>query len=205
MTTQSALIRAIKDLPRTDHGLLLYGQTIVTKFTGNNNYQNQGVLITNLATANTNFDASIKGTKTQKGTGQAVAQARQAVVNAIGHVVDYANGVIELLAPDAAKAALQSGGLRSKKVAVRSTPEIDVKYGGLMGVVLLVARCMGRGCSYAFVYSTDQKSWTSCPTSVKVKITVSGLTVGATYYFRVQATTPKGLKDWSPIVSFFVR
>ena len=73
-----------------------------------------------------------------------------------------------------------------------------------MGVVLLVARSMGEGSSYAFAFSTDQKSWTSCPTSLKVKTTVSGLTVGTTYYFRVQATTKKGLQDWSTIVSFVV-
>ena len=89
-------------------------------------------------------------------------------------------------------------------VTVRNTPEIDAKYGGLTGAVLLVALSMGRGRAYVFEYSTDQKNWTSCPTSVKVKTTVSGLTVGTTYYFRVQATTRKGLQDWSTIVSFVV-
>jgi hypothetical protein len=205
MSTQPARVRGIKDIPRTDHALLLYGQTIVTKWTNNANFPNQGSVITNLATACTNFSTAIKNAKTEKDTGQAVAQARQAVIDAVGHVVDLSNSVVEKLPADVARTALQSGGISARKATVRNTPDIDVKYGGLMGVVLLVARRMGKGCAYVFAYSTDQKSWVSCPLSLKVKTTVSGLTVGTTYYFRVQATTPKGLQDWSTIVSFVVR
>jgi hypothetical protein len=204
MSTQPARVRGIKDIPRTDHALLLYGQTIVTKWANNANFPNQGSVINNLSTACTNFETAIKNAKLAKVGGEAVAQARQAVVNAIGHVVDLANSVVEQLPADAAKTALQSGGISARKLTVRLVPDIDVKYGGLMGVVLLVARSMGRRCSYAFAYSTDQKTWTSCPTLLKVKTTVSGLTVGTTYYFRVQATTPKGPQDWSTIVSFVV-
>ena len=177
----------------------------MTKFTNNESFLSPGPVVTNLTTACSNFWAAIEDSKTQKGNGLAVAEARQAVVDAVGHVVDYANTVVEKLPADAARTALQSGGLRPRKATVRSTPDIDVKYGGLMGAVLLVTRCMGRTCSYAFQFSTDQKNWVSCPPSVKVKTTVSGLTVGTTYYFRVQATTLKGPKDWSPIVSFVVR
>jgi hypothetical protein len=204
MSTQPSRPRGVKDIPRTDHALLLYGQTIAAKWANNANFPNQGSVITTLSAACTNFETAIKNAKLAKASGEAVTQARQAVINAIGHVVDLANSVVEQLPADAAKTALQSGGISARKGTVRNVPEIDVKYGGLMGVVLLVARSMGKGCAYAFAYSTDQKSWTICPTSLKVKTTVSGLTVGTTYYFRVQATTRKGLQDWSTVVSFVV-
>jgi len=204
MPTQPARVRGTKKIPRADHALYLYSAAIVTKFGNNVNYQSPGAVITNLATANANFWTAIQEAKTQKDTGNAVAQARQAVIDAIGHVVDYANTVVEKLPADAGRTVLQSGGLEPKKVTARNLPDLAVKYGGLMGAVLLVARSMGKGSAYAFAFSTDQKSWTPCPTSLKVKTTVSGLTVGTTYYFRVQATTKKGLQDWSTIVSFVV-
>ena len=53
--------------------------------------------------------------------------------------------------------------------------------------------------------STDQKTWTACPNVMKCKTTVPGLTVGTTYYFRVQTQTNKGLSDWSMVVSFVAR
>ena len=61
------------------------------------------------------------------------------------------------------------------------------------------------GHHYTFQLSTDQKSWTSLPLALKAKTTVSGLTVGTTYYFRFQVLTKKGLRDWSGVVSYVAR
>ena len=76
--------------------------------------------------------------------------------------------------------------------------------GSDISVTALVALSAGRGAVYVFEYSTDMKNWTAVPQVFRAKTTISGLTVGTTYYFRFQAQSHKGLQNWSDPVSFVV-
>jgi len=71
--------------------------------------------------------------------------------------------------------------------------------------VNLAAKAPAKRASYNWQYSTDQKTWTSIPQTLQAKTGVSGLTVGTTYYFRVQALTMTGETDWTQVVSLVVK
>jgi hypothetical protein len=49
--------------------------------------------------------------------------------------------------------------------------------------------------------STDGKTWTALPPSVKASSVVTGLVPGTLYYFQVRTLTVAGLSEWSVIVS----
>jgi hypothetical protein len=82
---------------------------------------------------------------------------------------------------------------------------LGVKQGSVSGTVNLAAKAPAHRASYAWQYSTDQKTWTSVPQTLQAKTGVSGLTAGTTYYFRVQVLTMTGGGDWSQIVSLLVK
>jgi hypothetical protein len=131
--------------------------------------------------------------------------AKQGVVDALNHVTDYVNSVVEKLAPDQGQAVIESAGLKAKKRSAYAKPPLQVKYGGLSGVVQIIALAAAKSATYYFEYSVDEKNWVACPNVLKCKTTLSGLTVGTTYYFRFHAQTNKGLTVLSNVVSFVVR
>jgi hypothetical protein len=115
------------------------------------------------------------------------------------------NSVVEKLPSDQGLAAIESAGLNAGKRSTYQKPPLQIKYGGLAGSVLIVALAAANSAMYYFEYSSDGKTWSACPSVMKCKTTLSGLTVGTTYYFRVHAQTRKGLTDLSSVVTFVVR
>ena len=92
------------------------------------------------------------------------------------------------------------------KPTLHDKPALSVKQGSVSGTVTLVAKAAATKAAYNWQYSTDQKTWTSPPQTLKAKTGVSGLTAGTTYSFRSQALTPKsGEGDWGQIVSLLVK
>jgi hypothetical protein len=177
----------------------------LNKCTGNVNFVNPGTVFVDLAAANSGFSAAIQEMKTTKNAGPAKLAARATVIVGLDHALDYVNGVASLAPAAQQPAIVTSSGFPLRKIRVSNKPLLAAKYGGLPGVVALVALSAGRGAVYVFELSTDMKTWVTVPQVFKAKTVVSGLTVGTTYYFRFQAQTPKGLHNWSDAVSFFVR
>jgi hypothetical protein len=204
-TVNSYRVRAVIACPKKEQELLVFGQTVVQKMTNNPNFVTPGTVVTDLAAAMTAYGTAIVNVAEQKNVGEARTAAKQGVLDKMDQVKAYVNGVIEKLPPDQANAAIESAGLRARKRTTRTKPPLAASFGGLSGTVLLMALAAARVATYTFEYSMDQKTWTACPNVMKCKTTVAGLTVGGTYYFRVQALTRKGLGDWSGVVSFVVR
>ena len=206
MATVSVLRqKAVVGAPRANLPLLAFSQSVEQKVTNNANLPGIGAVLTNLSAAVTAFDAALKNKGSTKDVGDSCTAAKQSVFDNLNHVKDFVNSAAEKAPPDQAKAIIESAGFRSRKVVVRVKLPIEVKYGGISGAVLLVAQGAGRNAVYYFQLCTDQKSWTALPNVLKCKTTATGLTVGTTYYFRVQTQTSKGLGDWSSVVSFAVR
>ena len=197
--------KAVVDPPRANLALLAFTEKVELKLTNNPNFLNIGTVLTDLTDARKAFGDGLKAKGTKKDVGQACAGAKRAVLDKLTHAKDFVNGEAEKAPPDQAKAIIESAGFRAKKFVVRTTLPLDVKYGGLAGAVLLVALSAGKKAVYYFQVSTDQKTWTACPNVMKCKTTVTGLTVGTLYYFRVQTQTPKGLGDWTMVVTFVAR
>ena len=91
-----------------------------------------------------------------------------------------------------------------RKSTLHDKAALAVKLGSVSGTVNLAAKAAGTRASYSWQYSTDQKTWTSVPPTLKAKTGIAGLTVNTVYYFRVQPLTKTGVEDWSQIVSLSV-
>jgi hypothetical protein len=195
---------AVVDPPKANLALIAFTQKVEQKLTNNINFPNLGTVVTDLTASRLALSSALEAKGTQKDMADTCRSAKRAVLDKLNNARVFVNGVAQQVAPEPALAIIESSGFRSRKVVVRPKLPIEAKYGGLSGVVLLVALA-ARGAVYYFQVSTDQKSWTSCPNVMKCTTTVTGLTVGTTCYFRVQIQTPKGLGDWSMPVSFLVR
>jgi hypothetical protein len=197
--------KATLGVHRTEAALLAFVLLVVQKMTGNPNFASPGTVLTALAAAATAYQAAIQTMGTTKDVSATRNAAKQGVKDALAHVKDYVNSVVEKLPPDQGLAAIESAGLDAGKRSTFQKPPLEIKYGGLAGSVLLVALAAAANAMYYFEYSTDGKSWSACPSVMKCKTALAGLTIGTTYYFRFHAQTRKGLTDLSNVVSFVVR
>ena len=102
------------------------------------------------------------------------------------------------------EAIIQSAGMEVRKTTLHDKAALAVKAGTVSGTVNLAAKAAGARASYTWQYSTDQKTWTTVPPTLKAKTGIAGLTVNTLYYFRVQPLTKTGVEDWSQIVSLSV-
>jgi predicted phage tail protein len=89
--------------------------------------------------------------------------------------------------------------LQKARVSMKS--EFAVRQGATPGSAHLVAKSAGRRAAYEWQYSTDQKTWTDAPTTLKAKTDILGLAAGSTYYFRFRAVLNTGDGAWSPVLS----
>jgi hypothetical protein len=192
-------------LPVAEALLLAFVLLVVQKMTNNPNFASTGTVVSDLAAAAAAFQAAKQTMSKVKGANQARGAAKQAMLDALRHVQDYVNGVVEKLPPDQGVAVIESAGFRAKKRSTYAKPALAVRYAGLLGSVTIAARSAGRNAIYYFEYSSDGKSWVACPVSFKSKTTVSGLAVGTIYSFRFHAQTPKGPVNLSDVVTFTVR
>jgi hypothetical protein len=178
---------------------------VVAKMTNNPNFPSPGTVVTDLEAAAKAFGDALTDSRSLKDVAEALAAAKRGVVDCLFHVKDLVNGVAEKAPADLAHAIIESSGLRARKVVVRTKLPLEVKWGGLEGVVLLVALAAAKTAMYFFEYSTDKTSWVPFAQIMKTTTTLAGLTVGKLYYFRVRAQTRKGLADWVEAVPFLVR
>jgi hypothetical protein len=116
----------------------------------------------------------------------------------------YVQTIAHAANPTNAESIIQSAGMMVRKSTLADKAALAVKAGSVSGTVNLVAKAAATRASYAWQYSTDQKTWTTVPPTLKAKTGIAGLTVNTVYYFRVQPLTKTGVEDWSQIVSFSV-
>jgi hypothetical protein len=204
-TVTSSRPKAVADAPRPNPALCAFALNVVQKMTNNPNFPNPGTVVTDLSAAASALGTAITNKGTTKAVANALTLARQNVLDKVGHAKDFVNASAEKAPADQAKAIIESAGFRIRKIVVRSTLPLEVKDGPLSGTAALVAHAVAKDAVYFFQVSTDQKNWTALPSVMKCRTTATGLTVGTTYYFRVQAQTRKGFDDWSAIVTFVVR
>jgi hypothetical protein len=153
-----------------------------------------------LVTAETAVLARTKGAADTRNAKLAVVKADlESLKNYVQNVVDASN-------PANAESIIGSAGMAIRKVTLHDKPALAVKQGSVSGTVTLSAKAAATKAAYNWQYSTDQKTWTSLPQTLKAKTGVSGLTAATTYFFRSQALTPKGGEsDWGQVVSLLVK
>jgi hypothetical protein len=117
----------------------------------------------------------------------------------------YVQEVADAANPTNAASIVESAGMTVRKITLHDKPALGVKQGSVSGTVNLAAKAPAHRASYAWQYSTDQKTWTSLPQTMQAKTLASGLTTSSVYFFRVQILLPAGEQNWSQIVSLLVQ
>jgi hypothetical protein len=199
-------IAVLKMSPKVK-SLITFAQSVATTMTDNSTFPSPSPTLTTfqadiaaLVTAETAALARAKGAADTRNSKLAVVRADLASLrNYVQNVVDASN-------PANSESIIGSAGMAVRKVTLHDKPALAVKQGSVSGTVTLSAKAAAKKAAYNWQYSTDQKTWTSLPQTLKAKTGVSGLTSGTIYYFRSQALTPKGGEgDWGQIVALLVK
>jgi hypothetical protein len=187
--------------------LITFAQSVATTMTGNTSFPSPtpplATFQTNIAALVDAETAVVARTKGAAGT----RNAKLAVVRGdLASLRTYVQGVVDAANPANGESIIGSAGMAVRKVTLHDKPALAVKQGAVSGTVTLSAKAAAVKAAYNWEYSTDQKTWTSLPQTLKAKTGVSGLTAGTTYFFRSQALTPKGGEgNWGQVVSLLVK
>jgi hypothetical protein len=187
--------------------LITFAQSVTTAMTGNATFPTPtptlATLQADIEALNSAETAVVARTKGAADT----RNAKLAVVKAdLESLKNYVQNVVDASNPANAESIIGSAGMAIRKVTLHDKPALAVKQGTVSGTVTLSAKAAATKAAYNWQYSTDQKTWTSLPQTLKAKTGVSGLTSATTYYFRSQALTPKGGEsDWGQTISLLVK
>jgi hypothetical protein len=194
-------------LPKKVLDLLNFAKTVLKSMTGNAFFPTPTPTLAQLSAAITALDAAqVLAASRAKGAVQARNGVRKNLIVLLKQMRDYVQSIVETQIADALAIAT-SAGMTLAKRTLRTKPELAVKQGELAGTVLLVAKAVAGATTYYWSFSLDQKSWSSAPETTKAKTTISGLTVGQTYYFRfcTLARKVEAKSDPSQAISFLVK
>ena len=198
-------IAVLKLSPKV-RSVITFAQQVHTAMTNNSSFPNP---TPSLAT----FEADISALSTAeaavlsrtKGAVEARNVKLEVVRTDLENLKAYVQTVAAGVSPSNAEALIESAGMAVRKAALHDKAELAAKQGSVSGTVNLAAKAPSKKATYFWQYSTDQKTWTSLPVTMKAKTGLSGLTSATTYSFRFQALTATGLGDWSQIVSLLVK
>jgi hypothetical protein len=198
-------VHVVLKMPKPFAKLLIFAKAVLTAMTGNTKFPNATALVAALAAAVTALDKAING-----GTSTDRLAAREAVRDALEHVADNVQGVAEegnggTVDISAIRALVESAGLALRKVGTRPKLTLGAKNGPSSGSVILTAPANPKRDPHEWQNSTDQHTWSPLSSSLKAKVTVTGLPVGVTEYFRHRSLTKAGYTDWSDPIMIVVK
>jgi hypothetical protein len=203
-TTKPRHISAVLKLPKRVKDVGAYAQSILDAMTGNSSFPTPTPPIATVQADLNAFNASEAAALTRAKGAADTRNAKLLVLHEdLRHLVDYVQGVANASPADAA-AIIQSAGMGVRKVTLRTKGELAVQQGAVSGAVKLTAKAVAARACYEWQYSTDQKTWTEVPPTLKAKADISGLTAATAYFFRFRGITKTGTGDWSQVVSLLV-
>lgn len=205
-TTQPRVIVTLK-IPTHVADIVKLTQAIVAALTGNAWFPSPTPSLATVSSLLTTLDGTETAvTQTRaKGTVQARNVARAAVVTALHQLKSYVQTVCDAN-PEQASAIIASAGMAVRKTAARTKADFAVEAGPVSGSVKLVARAVAHRASYDWQWSSDGgKTWTSVPSTLAARTTITGLPVATTCSFRFRTLTKAGESDWSQPVALVVK
>ena len=200
-------ILAVLLLPVRIADLIVLAQRIVAAMTNNANFASPPKALADVTKDIQSLSSAQQAAVGRgKGAVQARNLARRVVVSDLRLLQSYVQVVADAAGSiQAAETVITSAAMNVRKKTARQKAPIDARHGGVSGTVLLIAKALAARASYQWSWSTDGKSWNSLPATLKARTTVSGLTVGTVYYFRVRGVTKTGEGDWSQTVALLVK
>jgi hypothetical protein len=186
----------------------LIGKTssVVTAMTGNKWFPSPSPTLVVVTTDNTALETAQTLAVTKAKGAVADRNAKRAVVlSDLKRLASYVEGVADANPADA-QAIIESAGMAVKKtVTPKPKQDLALKPGPVSGAVNVVAKAGAARASYDWEWSTDQKTWTTLPSTLQAHTTIQGLVAGTTIYVRHRVVTKAGVGDWSQIVSTMVQ
>jgi hypothetical protein len=185
-------------------------QAIVAALTGNASFPNPTPSLATVSSQITALDtaetAETAVTQTRaKGTVQTRNVARAALVTSLHQLKAYVQQVSDAN-PEQASAIIASAGLGVRKAASGTKAAFAATAGPVSGAMHLVAKAVAHRASYDWQWSSDGgKTWTSVPSTLQARTTITGLPVATTCSFRFRTVTKTGESDWSQPVALVVK
>jgi fibronectin type III domain protein len=196
--------KAVLNLSRNPKDVLVFARHVVVCMTDNPYFTSPNPPLTVLQTDIDALEASEAAVLTRaKGT----AEARDADLATLKSHLEYERAYVQKVAdadPANAEDIIASSGMSKKSVGSRTKGELGARQGSVSGLVELLAKSAGDRAAYSWQYGTDGETWTNLPPTMQASTTVSGLTPGVRYFFRVRVLAVAGLGDWSDVVSLIV-
>jgi hypothetical protein len=184
-------------------GVIGYGDTML-KILGNQLFANSPLTAANFKL---HLD-DLRAKQAARRGGPAAIAARNSALQLVRLDIEGFRVFVQQLAdatPDKAAEIITAAGMRVKKVRVTNKPDFEMRQGDASGSAVAIAKSRGKGTTYWWAFSSDQKSWTVTTPTRTASQSFANLTPGTMYYFRFQTLTKDGLSDWSQIVAFMVK
>jgi len=178
--------------------LALFGQSVLTSMTNNTNFPTPFPPLSDLQTAiNGLNDANAASQSGISGSGTAVNAAKRKLSRVLKAMAAY----VEYVSDDDETVAITSG--FNFKQPAHSTPNVFTATQGVQsGTVDLGSPAIGG--AYVWELTPDPigiSAWSSAGTTILANLTVTGLTPGTKYWFRVAAITNEGQQPFgNPIM-----
>lgn len=208
MTSTNAVHRSIAVLKTVGPVAVLItnARTIVTRMTGNPAFPSPVPALPTVTSAINDLEtAETSALQKTKGAVAVRDDKRAALVTLLHQLKGYVQTTADA-SQETGQAIIQSSGMDVRKTAVRKARTFEAVQTAVSGTVTLRAPAAARRAAYDWQYSTDGgKTWTSVPTTLQAKATVTGLTSGTTVQFRYRPAVKAGGTDWSQPVSLLVK
>ncbi len=177
----------------SDADLVIYSQNIHTSTSGSTVFSSTSAVLSNLLTANTNLNVALLA---QKPGDKVTTSNLRAASKEVKRLLRLLAANVEFISNNNEATALSSG-FSIKKPIVRDAKTFNAKQGKMSGTVDLEINSYGTA-AYVWEMSTDPiGTWTQLEITVKSKTTVTALTTGTKYWFRVAVITSSGKNDYT--------
>ena len=177
---------------------------IVTALTGNADFPNPVPPLATLTTAANSLETTYNTAQANKQTWKASLPDQATAEDALDKLISQCQSYVESVAgTDEGKISsvgMEPKGPSGPSVALDPTTSLEVANGDHDGELDLNWDRAAGAKSYLIQQSLDPNvatGWTQVGASTKSSITISGLTSGTRYWFRVAAVGAKGQSGWS--------
>ena len=185
---------------------IAFYRNVIAKLTDNPIYPNPEVPLADAKAVVDDFEAASVAARDGGHTAVSNMHDKETAADAVFRIL--VNYVINIADGDETK-ILSSGFHGSKQPVAQQKARLVVNNGSHSGSVKLVAKAIDKAGAYIWQYAkdalpTNESEWITVASTTQSYYELDGLTVAATYYFRVAAVTPSGTTDFCAPVSKIV-
>jgi hypothetical protein len=203
VTLSKHKVLAVLRLPQNPSELVVFARNVVTQMTGNPYFSQPVPALAKVSAAIAALQTATARAETRARGLVDVRIAKQAALESLlERLRVYVQGVADDM-PESAPSIIEGAGMFVRKKTLPSKPPFTVRQGRVSGSAVLAAKAVAKNATYQWQMSADGGlTWNDLPPTLQAKTTVSGLTPGKDYLFRLRVVTRAGEGDWCDPVPF---